>query len=497
MTDENGYVPPASGQQPSSVPPATEQQPYTTPPTAGQQPYSTPPMQGAPGNYQAAQTQRTMNVPPQTGPAATDIPHAAVVASKAKGTRKPLTAFVAGLIGAALGLIIGGAIVYNVISDRMEPIPTGTVTMSVEDDGTISGTLSNTSTVTIPDSQTSLPVAVSEKCMGSVVLVIASYDGGEPPYVTGSGRGTEGEALRAYGSGVVLTEDGYILTNYHVIQGGESFAITTSEGESYQAELVGYDQSSDLAVLKADAEDLIPMEIGSSSDLRVGEWCMTIGYPFGADDSVAAGIVSGLSRSTVIPLPGSDDEDAMIYTNLIQTDASINPGNSGGALVNSEGRLIGICTLYLSSTESSANVGFAIPIDYAWRVAEQIMNGETVTHAYLGCSFATVDPTVASDYGLPADSGAYIAEVLPDTAASEAGLKPGDIIVAVDREKITTADELVIAIRSHEPGDMVKITLVRGDEELTVNVTFGSDGGSGARTGEVPDTSEESIEEQL
>ena len=448
---------------PSGAPGAQPQGGAGTSYGAGTQ-YSTD--QPSPGTY-ATGTYGTVTTP-SPGMGRSDIPHAAVVEKK-KRNEKFWPTLLAGIIGVALGLAVGAGIVFHIASSSLDSSAATSATVQDED------VTPTATTISVSGEDVTLAEAVASKCMDSVVYIQSTVSG-------------YGQSYAAGGSGVIVTEDGYIITNYHIIEGASTVTVTTNDDVTYDAQIVGYDQSSDIAVLKIDATGLVPMEIGSSSDLKTGEWCMTIGYPFGEDNSVAAGIISGLSRSTALSLDGSGSGQTTIYANLIQTDASINPGNSGGALVDSEGKLIGICALYESSTSSSANVGYAIPIDYVWRISNQIINGETVTHAYLGCSFSTIDSYTASRYNLPVDSGAYVNEVYAGTAADEAGIKSGDIIVAVNDEKILSSSELIIAIRSYNPGDQVTVTFNRGGTEQTVDVTFGSDEGASATTGNSQDT---------
>ena len=172
------------------------------------------------------------------------------------------------------------------------------------------------------------------------------------------------------------------LTNYHVIEGADQLKVNAG-GEEYTAQVVGTDESSDLAVLKIDATGLTAIEVGSSSDLAVGEWVMAVGSPFGLEQSVSTGIVSATSRTTSA-LNDSSSGSSAVYTNMIQTDAAINPGNSGGALVDKDGKLIGVNTLIASASGSSSGVGFAIPVDYAMNIAQQIIDGKTPSHAQLG-----------------------------------------------------------------------------------------------------------------
>ena len=297
--------------------------------------------------------------------------------------------------------------------------------------------------------------AVSAKALPSVVSV----------YVTSN----EGTGL---GSGSILDTDGNIITNYHVVEGAESISVTIG-GKSYDATLVGTDASSDLAVVHAElnGDKVTPIEIGDSDALVVGDWVMTIGSPFGLDQSVSAGIVSSLSRNQLM----QSSTGNTLYANLIQTDAAINPGNSGGALVNDQGQLVGISTLYSSSTESFAGIGFAIPSNYAIEIANKIISGEPVTHAYIGLSMQTVNAQNAQANHLSVNQGAYVAEVSEGGPADEAGLKEGDIITALDGEDITSADGMILAVRSHKIGETVEITFMRGNEEMKAQVTFGDD----------------------
>ena len=198
---------------------------------------------------------------------------------------------------------------------------------------------------------------------------------------------------------------------------------------------------------------------------------MTIGSPFGLDQSVSTGIVSALYRSTVL----SSSSGNTVYSNLIQIDAAINQGNSGGALVNDKGQLVGINTLLESTSGDFSGIGFSIPGNYAVSIAKKIIAGETVTHAYIGLSMLTVNSQNAKTNNLSVTSGAYVAEVTDGGPADEAGIKQGDIITKVDDTTITSADGMIIAIRSHEEGDVVSVTFNRNGTEQTVQVTLGND----------------------
>ena len=329
------------------------------------------------------------------------------------------------------------------------------------------GSPSATQTVINTNDDATLAEAVAAKCLPSVVYVETYADAGGQL----QGLGT--------GSGVVMTEDGYLITNNHVVDGGSAYKVTIA-GNTYDAELVGTDPSSDVAVLKAkDASGLTPMEIGDSDNLTVGEWVMTLGAPFGLEQSVATGIVSATSRSQIMDasesMQSGGSGETTIYPNMIQTDAAINPGNSGGALVNDNGELVGINSLIESYSGSSSGVGFAIPVNYAKNIADQIIDGKTPVHPYLGATLSSVNALNARTNKLSTDSGAYVASVVEDGPAAKAGIQEGDVITKLGDDEITSADGLIIALRSHEVGEKVEITLMRGKEEKKVTVELGSD----------------------
>ena len=305
------------------------------------------------------------------------------------------------------------------------------------------------------DTDATISQAVAKKALPSVVSIGVTTD--------------EGSGV---GSGVILDKDGNILTNYHVIDGAKTISVTI-DGKSYDGTVLGSDSSSDLAVVNVDLGDteVTPIEVGDSSQLVVGDWVMAIGSPYGLDQSVSTGIVSSLYRSTML----TSYSGSTIYANLIQTDAAINPGNSGGALVDDEGKLIGINSIIESSSGSSSGVGFAIDGNYAVKIAKTIISGEKVTHAYLGASLATVNAENAQRAQLAVSQGAYVRSVESDSPADKAGLKEGDVITKVDDQDIMSADALKLAIRAHDVGDKVTITVMRGSSEKTLEVTLGSD----------------------
>ncbi len=248
-------------------------------------------------------------------------------------------------------------------------------------------TLGSTSSITIDsaDESENLAEAVANKCLPSVVAINV--------YTNSKGSLT----LSSLGSGVILTQDGYVITNQHVIDSAAQIKVTAN-GQEYEADKVGEDSSSDIAVVKLkNANGLTPFELADSDQVKVGAWVMSIGSPFGLEQSVATGIVSATSRSQVVS--SQTDGTNKIYPNLIQTDAAINPGNSGGALVDKNGRLLGINALIESDSGNYSGVGFAIPVNYAVDLSKQIIDGKTPSHAFLGISMTNVTSQNAKQYG--------------------------------------------------------------------------------------------------
>lgn len=337
---------------------------------------------------------------------------------------------------------------------------------------------SSTSTnITASDTDETLAEAVANKALPSIASIdIYQKASGSTQSAFGfevPGAGSDETLTQtSLGSGVVISKDGYIITNNHVVEGADAVKATIN-GTEYDATLVGSDASSDIAVIKVEANDLTPIEIGSSSDLKVGEWVMSLGSPFGLENSVSEGIVSALQRSTT--MQDETTGETVIYPNMIQTDATINPGNSGGALVDADGKLIGINSMIQSSSGSSSGVGFAIPVDYAMDLAQQIIDGKTPTHAQLGVSMAQINSQMAQYYNLPTDTGVYVANVYADSAAAEGGIEKGDIITLFDSTAITSPSDLQMKVREKNPGDTVDVVVNRNGEEKTLSVTLGSD----------------------
>ena len=381
---------------------------------------------------------QNQNIPQQNSPIETHT----IVKSR---TRK-LPIFVAGFLGTVAGALL-------VIVLLMAGV------FNVEDDGAAAGIsiapANSSPVINVEDEDPSLAEAVAVKTLPSVISISASLPD-----------------AYSEGTGVVIDNEGNIVTNYHVIADAEDIVVTM-DGTDFEATLVGSDPSSDLAVINidCDASQLTPIEIGDSDALNVGEWVMALGNPFGNEQSVSSGIVSSLNRSSAL----KDESGLAIYVNLIQTDAAINPGNSGGALVNKNGELVGINSIIESYSGSSSGVGFAIPSNYAMEIANQIIDGETPVHPYLGVTVSSVSPFSAEVLGVEQTYGAIIRDVAKDGPAAEAGLKKDDIVVAIDGEPIDTADALIINIRGHKIGDSIKLTVLRDDEELELEATLTTD----------------------
>src|SRR5262249_43634757 len=278
--------------------------------------------------------------------------------------------------------------------------------------------------------------------------------------------------------GEILSAAGYIVTNNHVVAGAESFTVRLSSGKQFPARVIGTAPQDDLAVLKIDATGLQPISIGDSSKVQVGEFSIAIGSPLGLQQSATLGIVSALNR-TADEGPGG----ARALTGLIQTSAPINPGNSGGALVDLQGRLIGIPTLGASSSQTGGaadGIGFAIPSDRVKFVTDQLIkNGKLVNtgQGFIGISGQDVTPQLAAAYNLPVQSGVLITDFANDAAgtspAQNAGLRTGDIITAVNGSPINGSSALASVLSSQSPGTQVKVPVQRGSSQLSVTVTLG------------------------
>ncbi|KPJ61037.1 MAG: hypothetical protein AMJ46_03415 [Latescibacteria bacterium DG_63] len=277
----------------------------------------------------------------------------------------------------------------------------------------------------------------------------------------------EGELRqRGLGSGVIVSSDGYILTNYHVISGAEKIRATLSDKRRFDAEVVGTDPQTDVAVIKIDAEDLPVARFGSSRDIEVGEWVLAVGSPFSEqlEQTVTAGIVSAKGRSNV---------GLAEYEDFIQTDAAINPGNSGGALVNLEGKVIGINTAILSRSGGYQGVGFAIPIEMAKKVMEDLVAKGKVVRGWMGVIIQNIDETMAQALGLDEATGVVVSEVTKESPADKGGLKQGDIILELEGKKVDDTVGLRNMVVETEPGTEVEVKILRDGKTKRITLTLG------------------------
>ena len=267
------------------------------------------------------------------------------------------------------------------------------------------------------------------------------------------------------GSGVIVSGEGYLLTNNHVIEGADDIEVMLTDGRQARAKLVGTDPESDLAVLRIALDKLPLIAFGDADKLQVGDVVLAIGNPFGVGQTVTSGIVSALGRSQL---------GINTFENFIQTDAAINPGNSGGALVDAAGNLMGINTAIYSRTGGSLGIGFAIPVSTARQVMEALIKDGVVTRGWLGVEHRDLTPDIARTLNLPITQGVLITGVLQSGPASQGGLRPGDVVVAVGGTPVANTTQLLNAVASLKPKAVAAIGVQRGDKALDVNVTVGT-----------------------
>jgi len=386
------------------------------------------------------------------------MPQMAHTPRKEKKSHKGAVALVlcCALVGGGCG--VGGAFLGNSLASRNQPT-------TVYSDGisTIMKGVRETSTLQVQriDSSEELTGAeVYAANVNSTVGIVTSL-------VTTNfwGQQTTGAAA---GSGFIFSDDGYILTNYHVVEGATSITVSTYDGTSYDAKLIGYDESNDVAVLKIDATGLTPVVIGDSDKLNVGDNVVAIGNPLGElTFSETSGIVSALNREVTMSNNTTMD--------LIQTDCAINSGNSGGALFNMYGEVVGITNAKYSSSSSSSgasidNIGFAIPINQVYGIVKSIIENGYIEKPYIGVSVLTVSDETQK-YGLP--GGASVQSITKDSPAEEAGLQVNDIITKVNDTEVASSTELVKIVRAANPGDELKLTVYRQGETLELTITVG------------------------
>ena len=271
------------------------------------------------------------------------------------------------------------------------------------------------------------------------------------------------EHLRGQGSGFIIDRAGVILTNAHVIDGADKVTVTLKDGRVFEGKVRGVDEVTDMAVVKINGDNLPVVTLGSSDQVQVGDWAIAVGNPLGLDNTVTLGIISTLKRSSAqVGIPNK-------RLDFIQTDAAINPGNSGGPLVNAQGEVIGINTAIRAD---AMGIGFAIPIDKAKAIKDQLARGEKITHPYLGVQMTTLTPELAkqnntdpnSAFMVPEANGVIVLRVLPNTPAAKAGLRRGDVVTQVGEQKVTTAEQLQAIVESSRLGETLQVKVLRGNE---------------------------------
>ena len=268
------------------------------------------------------------------------------------------------------------------------------------------------------------------------------------------------------GSGVIIREDGYIVTNNHVIEGATEIEVTLTNNKTFKAELIGADPATDVALIKVDAQGLPTIPFGDSDRLRLGEWVLAIGSPYNLRSTVTAGIVSAKGRS--IP----DNSREFKIESFIQTDAAVNPGNSGGALVDKAGNLVGINTAIVSQTGAYAGYSFAVPVNIVKKIVSDLIDFGSVRRAVLGVTMSPVTQEIADKMKLSSLNGVYIVEVSPGSAAEKAGVRKEDILIAIDSVKITNASSVQEMVNSFSPGDKAVLTVIRDGREKDLEVKF-------------------------
>ncbi|WP_108868268.1 S1C family serine protease [Aquimarina aquimarini] len=327
-------------------------------------------------------------------------------------------------------------------------------------------TLTNTNAISTPIASTDFSLA-AEKTVNAVVHVKQYGISRTPRNLMEFFRngGTQERRIKGAGSGVIITKDGYIVTNNHVIDGATDLEITLNNNKSYKAEIVGTAPESDIALLKIDAEEeLSYIPFGDSNTAKIGEWVLAVGNPFNLTSTVTAGIISAKSRD----LNESDDT----IQSFIQTDAAINPGNSGGALVNTRGELIGINTAITSQTGSYVGYAFAVPSNNVKKIMEDIIEFGGVQRGILGITGGTINETVMEKYDISVSQGVFVQSVADDSGAKKAGLSEGDVIKEIDGLPIKKFSDLTGYVNSKRPKDVINVKVLRKNKEVTLPVTL-------------------------
>ena len=316
----------------------------------------------------------------------------------------------------------------------------------------------------------------AETCVDAVVYVkvratqqVVSNAGPLFRFFFGYERIPYSREVQGSGSGVIIREDGYIVTNNHVIAGANAIEVTLNNNRTYPARLIGTDPATDVALIKIEENGLPIVPFADSDQLRLGEWVLAIGSPCDLRSPIAAGIVSAKGRS--MPKDPNNPNEFRIES-FIQTDAAVNPGNSGGALVNKEGKLVGVNTAIISQTGSYAGYSFAVPSNIVKRITDDLMDYGTVHRARLGIVMLPINDEIANELKLSSVNGVYITDMASDSAAAEAGIKVGDVVVEIGGSKVTGVSSVQELVNNFHPGDRAEVKVIRGGEALSFEVVL-------------------------
>jgi serine protease Do len=311
-------------------------------------------------------------------------------------------------------------------------------------------------------------INAAESITPSVVNIKAVTNGPSDNFWNDGAIGTSS------GSGVIISNDGYIVTNNHVVADAAEIQVTLDDKREYAAKVIGTDPSTDLALIKVEAQRLIPVQFGNSDSIRVGEWVLAVGNPFNLESTVTAGIVSAKGRSINIL------EDTYSIESFIQTDAAVNPGNSGGALVNTNGELVGINTAIITKSGRYEGYSFAIPVNLAMKVIRDLKNYGIVQRGFMGIEIDELTPSKARAAGYNSMNGVFVSKVTEKGAAGDAGMRQGDLIIGIDGQPIKNKAELLEQVGRHAPGETVKIDYIRNGQRQVANVTLRNKGNTTA-----------------
>lgn len=336
-------------------------------------------------------------------------------------------------------------------------------------------------TSTTPVNSGTLDFTVAAEKTVNAVVHVRTQTELEPmynPWMEFFGDEGEPQIQQGSGSGVIISPNGYIVTNNHVIDGAQEIMIKLNDNRSYEAEIIGVDPATDLALLKIDSDDLPTVSFGNSEDLAIGEWVLAVGNPFDLTSTVTAGIVSAKARNINLLRPDIDQKIFPIES-FIQTDAAVNPGNSGGALVDTNGNLVGINTAIASRTGSYSGYSFAIPVSIVEKVTKDLMEFGDVQRAFIGVRINNVNEELATELGLKDVKGVYVDALIENGAASDAGIKAGDVIVKVGTTEVANVPELQEQVSKYRPGDKLGLEVVRDGDTKNLFLTLRDrDGGT-------------------